>query len=340
MATTRVSMTSPYGSRASVMTRSSPNCQNLSGYSCVPLSGMNGKIPLWPSRPPQPGHRGESNELDQRLVVRQGGDRGLDRLCGRDPLGAGHVVPRVGVDPLAGFEQEVDVGAPAIVARQRGGGRAGRGRVATAMWPRSARRDSRTVVRSAGWGRRTPRAGWRHSARRREDGQRPAAHHAVAWMESADIEADASRAASPMDRSMTRASSSSRSRRRHESVVSLVEGPAGRGLRAEAGGRQSEPVRPSIRGHDLALRMPTCQECADEVGHRRRRHPDPTGEVRRRVRTLVEQDAVDGVLIRSKVGIGHRIDDERAHPLLGREELEQEGQARSRWWHPGDTTSW
>ena len=57
------------GARASVMTRPSPNRQSRSGYSWVPLPGMNGKMPVWPSRPPQPGISGQTDELGQGLVI-------------------------------------------------------------------------------------------------------------------------------------------------------------------------------------------------------------------------------------------------------------------------------
>ena len=120
----------------------------------------------------------------------------------------------------------------------------------------------------------------------------------------------------------------------HEPVVGFAERTSGCRVSAQAGWGQAESIRAAIGGHDLSLRVPAGQERPDEVRHRRRRHPDPAREVRRGLRPLVEQDAVDRVLVGSECRIGHRVEHECSHALFRREELEQEGQARSGMSHP------
>ena len=174
------------------------------------------------------------------------------------------------MDPLARVEQQVDVGARQPSSRDSAaGGRAGRGRrLPATRRALEVRRDFADGGALGGVGEAHPASRMAALSDGGERQARPsaAAHHAVAWIESADIEA-AGEPGCLADRSQHDAGSFLvEVQGGHEPVVSLVEGPAGR--RRARGGRRAvkrESVRPPVRGHDLAFRVPARQERADEV---------------------------------------------------------------------------
>ena len=92
------------------MTRPSGKRHQRTGYRWVPSSGVNGQMPLWPSRPFQVGIEARRTSSTSRWSSDSVLGPAGDLVGGRDPLGAIHAEPAVGVDGVTGLQHGLDVG--------------------------------------------------------------------------------------------------------------------------------------------------------------------------------------------------------------------------------------
>ena len=292
---------------------------------------------------PVPGrHRGEADELDQPLVVGQRcrpgrRPRRRPRSTRRDPCrtsrrGGWCRGPRSMASTSAWNPPAVV--APAVadaVCDAASGRRGGRCRIGPHAGPNGNAITTRTILPVGSFLRASTHRQLLHRWRQ-----------AVWSAESADRRSRATVAARPIARRTARASSSSIARAPDEPCVGLAECGAG-GRVGSAGPASVSTIRYERRsvGRQGALGMAALEHRAHEMRHRGRRHARPPGQLGRSVGPLVEQDAVDRVLLGrqrrnrpSPRGPAHRRTRRRV-------QLEEQGKARSRLAsHERDTTTW
>lgn len=125
-----------------------------------------------------------------------------------------------------------------------------------------------------------------------------------------------------------------------EPAMGLRERLAGPSVGAQTRGREDEAIGAPIRRGGCTLDVPLFEHRPDVMRHRRGRHPGPPGELARGVRPLVEENAVDGVLVGSQAGVGEGAAEQRPHLLVGGEQVEEQGEPGvGRTDHPPDRTT-
>ena len=289
------------------------------------------------------GHRGQPDQLHESLVVGQRRDPALTASAAATQVARG--MPCHG----SGWSRSRASSRPSMSARQpssrdRVDG-AGDGAIVAdaglgAERPRSRTRAPRRPAADSTVRPTTPRHD-RHRARSRgagspgRDGRRRGSHVRPSPRSIGRIRPRRSR---PRRRSRQCRPGTPRRCERAVNRRSASRNARPAAAWAQPVGGQREPVRPAIaattsrtacRARGAPGRSATSSSAASR----------PSRQVRRRLRALVEQDAVDGVLVGSELGVGHRAKDERPHALLRGEEFEQEREARPGW-HEGDATTW
>ena len=244
-----------------------------------PAAGLNGKMPVWPSRPFQLGIAASRTSSTSAWSSVSVGPRPVTVVGGGEPVGAVMPCQPSGwTRSRASSIASISARQPAARSRPASAAALVRGRPWRTVPGRGRRsrrtRSSRTATRS----RRTTTRQILPNSQLPRGGNAPASL-GIDWRQAVSSTASAARrsratvAARPIARRMPPRLFLVGCQGADEPRVGLRERPDSRRMRRQPGGGQHDPVRASVLGRRRRARRAAREHRPHEVRHRGRRHP-------------------------------------------------------------------